>query len=117
MMGSFHLQAEQRWLDFRSAETYQALREDYPDTLIAFGHGDFDASHALSADRTLTQAIARLAYERGFDGIVYQSRLEPTLDCWALFDRSRIDPVAVRAIADDDPDLVEVAALFGLSIR
>lgn len=116
LIGSFHLQAGQRWFDFRSAETYQALREDYPDTIMAFGHDDFDASHALSADRDLTQAIARLAFQEGFDGIVYKSRLEPALNCWALFDRCRIDLVAIDAIAADDPDLVQVAALFGLTV-
>jgi hypothetical protein len=90
LIGSFHLVPGQRWLDFRSTETFQELRTEYPDLVLSLGYEDFDASHALGADRRLTQAISRLAHESGFDGIVYKSRLDPTLDCWALFDRARM---------------------------
>ena len=116
MIASFELASGQRWLDFRSGETFQALREEHPDLILGLGYEDFDASHALSADRDLTQAVARVALEAGYHGIVYRSRLDPMHDCWALFDRATIHPVKFRAITPDDPDLVAVARLFGLRI-
>jgi hypothetical protein len=106
----------QRWLDLRHHETILALRQELSGTLVALGLDDFDLSTALSANRRLTQATARWAYEHGFQGIAYASRHGADLECWALFEGARFEPVEIAPVVADDPDLVVAAGLLGLSV-
>jgi hypothetical protein len=64
-IGVFTLQPRQRWLDLRSLATRVALRSEFASLLSAHALADFDLGDALSRNRSLTQAIARWAYERG----------------------------------------------------
>lgn len=60
----------QRWLDLRAPETREELRAELAATLMTLGLSDLDLSRVLGPQRTLTQAIARWTYERGYAGLV-----------------------------------------------
>ncbi|MBI4493874.1 MAG: RES family NAD+ phosphorylase [Chloroflexi bacterium] len=109
------LSAGQRWLDLRATETRQALRGELATTLLSLGFSDLDVSGVFGPQRTLTQTIARWAYERGYAGLAYASRLDATLTLWALFEGASFEPIGLpEPITPDDPDLVATAQLFGL---
>lgn len=111
------LRPGQRWLDLRATETREALRSELADTLLELGLADLDLSGVLGPRRSLTQAIARWAYEHGYAGIVYRSRFNDALSLWAIFEGAAFDPVGVpEPIVPDAPDLVATARLFGLAI-
>ncbi|HEX2924160.1 MAG TPA: RES family NAD+ phosphorylase [Chloroflexota bacterium] len=113
----FYLRAGQRWLDLRSIETREALRTELAELLVNLNLADLDAGEVLSPNRQLTQAISRWAYERGYNGIAYKSRLDDDLDCWALFQGASIEMVgSIEPISPHDPDFREAATLFGLVI-
>jgi hypothetical protein len=111
------LRPGQRWLDLRATETSEALRSELAATLLDLGLADLDLSEVLGPWRSLTQAIARWAYEHDYAGIVYPSRFKDALSLWAIFEGAAFDPVGVpEPIVPDDPDLVATARLFGLAI-
>jgi hypothetical protein len=108
----------QRWLDLRSMETREALRQELAQTLLDLGFRDLDLSGVIGPGRDLTQAIARWAYEHGNAGLAYNSRFDPRVQCWAVFEGAEFAPVgSPEPIMRTDPDLVAVANLFGLEIR
>ncbi len=83
--------------------------------LQTLGLPDLDLSSVLGPERTLTRTIARWAYEQGYAGLAYQSRLDQTLTLWAIFEGAAFEPVGLpEPITPDDPDLVATARLFGL---
>jgi hypothetical protein len=107
----------QRWLDLRAIETREALRGEFAALILALGLDDLDVSGVSTSKRMLTQAVAGWAHANEYQGIVYPSRLDSTLMCWALFEGAVIEPVPpIRPIARDDPDLRAVAKLFGLVV-
>ncbi len=58
-----------------------------------------------------------LAYEHGHAGVAYASRLDARLTLWAVFEGAAFEPVGLpKPLAPDDPDLLAVARLFGLSV-
>jgi hypothetical protein len=108
----------QRWLDLRSFETRETLRRELAQTLLDLGLEDLDLSGVIGTFRQLTQAIARWASDTGYAGLVYSSRFDVALTCWAIFEGSAFDPVGIpEPILPDDPDLVSSAQSFGLTIR
>jgi hypothetical protein len=118
MLIHLHVPAGGWWLDHRVPATHQALRGLLAHELDPLGYrGRFVWGDLLSHDHRLTQAIAIWAYDEEFDGIVYRSCHDAALDCWALFDRARFSQFgSPLKIARDDPDLLSVAELFGLTL-
>lgn len=114
--GSFRLAPGQRWLDLRLLETREALRQRLAATLQRLGYRDFDMSDILSRDRRLTQAIARWASEEDYQGIVYTSRFDPALDCWAIFEGADYSAFEIAPIAHNDGDLLRAMLLLNLWI-
>jgi hypothetical protein len=117
VVGQLRLVAGQRWLDLRWPQTHQELRRELAPTLLVLGINELDFAAVLGPERPLTQAIARWAYERGYAGIVYASRLDARLACWAIFEGASFEQVGDPVpITPDDPDLRAVARLYGLRI-
>jgi hypothetical protein len=117
LMGRLRLGPGQRWLDLRAPETREALRADLAPTLLRLGLPDLDVGAVHGPSRDLTRAIARWAYERGYRGIRYGSRLDERLANWAIFEGAAFTPDGPPApVARDDADLLAVAALFGLTV-
>lgn len=111
------LRPRQRWLDLRAPETWEVLRRALAATLIELNLGDLDLAAVVGPIRPLTQAVARWAHEHGYAGLVYTSRFDARLTCWAVFEGAGFDPVGTpEPIAPDDPDLVSTARLFGLVV-
>jgi len=106
-----------RWLDLRAPETCEVLRPELADVLLALGMADFDVSGARGPSRELTQRISRWAFDRGFAGIAYRSRVSDDLDCWAIFEGGHWGlvgrPVPIRR---NNPELRLAARLLGLII-
>ena len=85
-------------------------------TLLSLGLSDLDLSRVLGPQRALTQAIARWAYERGYAGLVYNSRLDQRLALWAIFEGAIFEAVGLsEPITLDDRELIATARLYGLA--
>lgn len=116
------------FVDVSHAATMQHLRTGLAPLADRLGVTDVDLSSVTSQQRRFTQGIARYIHEQvddegnpRFAGIRYPSRLNPDWECWAVFD-DRIRhlpgwPNIPSSIFPDDPDLREVARLFGLTIE
>lgn len=89
---------------------------------------DVDLSLVMGPGRELTQRISRHIYEQRdvlgaprFAGIRYVSRLDSTWECWAVFADRMLHipgmPDRPETIPPDDPDLLEIASLFRLTIE
>lgn len=125
LVGCFRL-APARWLDLRALDTFQVLRVAFADLASSLRVSDVDLGAVAGRvpiagdERRLTQAISRWAFERGFDGIAYTSRLDHRYTCWAVFEggASRIHPLGPPDLLNpDDPDFARVALRLGLQIE
>lgn len=117
-----------RFVDLSDVGTMQHLRTGLAPLADRLGIIDVDLSSVTSQQRRFTQGIARYIYDQvdeighpRFAGIRYPSRLNPEWECWAIFD-DRIRhlpgwPNIPSSFFPDDPDLQEVARLFGLTIE
>ena len=116
-LGAFRARPGQHWLDLRAFSTREALRGELAEQLAQLGLSDLDVSAVRGPQRELTQAIARWAYMHGFAGLVYRSRFDDSLGCWAVFEGAEFDPVGIpEPISLGDADLLAAAALFGLCV-
>jgi len=123
LVGSFRV-APGRWLDLRALGTFQILRTAFAELAASLGLADVDLSVVAGQlpiagpERRLTQAISRWAFEQGFGGVVYTSRLHQRYQCWAVFEGTRLQPVGPpEPITPDDPDFVLTARRLGLLIE
>ena len=73
-------------------------------TLLALGLADLDLSGVVGPKRQLTEAIARWAYGHGHASLVYSSRFDAALPCWAIFEGAVFEPVG-----PPDPTLLSAA--------
>ncbi len=114
------LGSRQRWLDLRALEIREQLREVFASLLVELGIPDLDLSAVTRSDlvgRKLTQQIAAWAYDNGYHGITYPSRLAGQGNCRALFEGSRWTAAGnPELVAPDDPDLLAVARVFDLTV-
>lgn len=108
----------QRWLDLRSPQTIEVLRNELASQLANLGYRDrFVHGDLLSHEHKATRLIAGWAINHNFDGIAYASCHDPSLTCWALFEGARIEAVgSAQPVSRDDPDLLAVAKLWNLTI-
>ena len=84
---------------------------------LGYPEAQLDLGDIMSRDRKLTQWISRWAFDQGYQGIAYKSRLDCGYDCWALFEGADVEPMTMpMAIARDDPDLLAVAEMLGLTL-
>jgi hypothetical protein len=75
------------WLDLRRPESHQLLRYELAALLVGLDVQDFDISIATSSERRLTQPIGNWAFEQGYQGIIYCTRFDPRLACYAIVER------------------------------
>ena len=116
-LGRLRILPGQQWLDIGQMATREALRPVFAPLLVSLGLPDLDVAAVCGPERALTQSIARWAYERGYQGIAYRSRLESAYTCWAIFEGAAFEPVGdPEVIRSDDPDLLAVATQMGLSV-
>ena len=88
--------------------------------LIENGFPDLDESAIRRGGkdgRELTQAIAGWAFENGYRGIIYPSRLDG-YECCAVFDTAEFEPDGdPEPLTLDDPDLRAIAKVYNLTIE
>lgn len=110
-----------RFLDVEDQRTRLVLEEVLDPAGELLGEGGLDVPAVRGTDRPLTQAISAWAYRqeaRGrprFGGIRYLSRLNGEWECFAIFDRVRLEATAEEAIARNDPAFVSVVKRYGLT--
>ncbi len=116
-IGRFQPCTGQKWLDLRATRTHRFLRVSLARTLANLGAANLDFSDILSRRRDITQAIARWAYEHGYQGIAYKSRIDSSLDCWAVFEGAEVMPAGhAEEILRDDEDLLRAVDLLLLTL-
>ncbi len=108
-------------VDISHADTLAHLDLALAPLLDLLNLREIDLSTVTSQSRRVTQYASRYIYNQGFAGIRYASRLGSNRECWALFEnRYRHEPgypTLPAAISADDPDLLNLAKRFGLSIE
>jgi hypothetical protein len=116
------------FVDLTAAETIQYLRRPLAAVAHSLGLPDIDEAAVIGPNRAFTQRVARYLYEQCDDeghplyaGIRYCSRLDLEWECWALYaDRMKHlpgMPALSETIFPDDPDLMKIASLWGLTIE
>jgi hypothetical protein len=106
-----------RFADMYRAEWLSYLRRHLEPGLMARrldAIQDFDLALLASQDRRLTQQIATVVYQLGYDGIHYQSRHGSNLDNWALFEPFELDIAPSTLITSDDCNLHSALRLLNL---
>lgn len=108
----------QQWLDLRFPETHQWLRTSLATALVAQGiGGEFAWGELVGARREITQAVSRLSYESGHQGMVFPSSHDPALNCWVVFEGASYRSVGrTGLLRRSDTDVRAVARLLGLAI-
>jgi hypothetical protein len=78
-------------------------------TLLALALENLDLSGVVGPKRQLTEAIAHWAYGHGYAGLVYSSRFDAALTCWAIFEGAVFEPVGPPdpTLLSAVPDLTE----------
>ena len=112
------------FLDVEAPATHEYLSEALATELVALGYEDpLDLSDICNRDRRLSRAIALHAYTATasdgtymYSGIRYMSRIATAWECWAIFQGTRVEVAAQRAIELSDPDLKKIADLWGLRL-
>jgi RES domain-containing protein len=115
-LGRAELGANQRWLDTYAAETRRELRGVLANRLLDLGLDDFDFGDALSRNRLLSQAVSRWAYEQEFRGIVFPSRFEYGMRCWAVFETADFQALDVVPLNPDAVELRTALTFHGLTL-
>lgn len=127
-MGHTVLERGLPFVDLGSVRTLNQLRsavDIWPTEAVI---QDIDLGLVMGPGRELTQRISRHIHEQRdrlglprFAGIRYLSRLDQGWECWAVFtDRMRHIPGMPgmpATIFPDDPDLIEIASIFRLTIE
>jgi hypothetical protein len=110
------------FVDVDDPVTHEYLTTVMADELAGFGVDVLDVDTVRGKNRLLTRAMSSWAYWAATDdgpkysGIRYMSRVIPDQECWAVFEGTEIVEVSRRAIEINDPDLMEIAAMWGLRI-
>jgi RES domain len=121
-IGHLRLDPGQRWLDLRMTAPGSAIAlsrdPDIAALLPALGYGNrVKPGDFVGSDRSLTQALARWAYERDYAGLAYSCSHDLRLDCWAIFSGARFTIASAPSpIEPDDLELIAVARTFELTV-
>jgi hypothetical protein len=110
------------FLDVESPSTLTHLEEELSHVLTALGYKDnLDLGDIRNRDRRLSREIAGWAYTAQDDvgtplysGIRYNSRVQPSQECWAIFDGTPVKVTATRTIELSNVDLKAVADSWDL---
>lgn len=105
-----------RLCDLRNSTNLEHAANGVAGDAAGLGIDDLDASHVTGSDRRVTQRVSRWAYDTGYDGLLYPSRLATAWTCCALFNRIRPRVVNREPVAVADPDLLEVSRAFNIRV-
>lgn len=109
------------FLDVEDLRTHEYLTTELSSVLAGLGVGVLDTAAVRGPNRRLTRAISNWAFAAGLDdggtphygGIRYLSRMGD-FECWAVFEGTSVVEISRDTISLHDPDLISVAATFGL---
>jgi hypothetical protein len=117
-----------RFIDLGTAQSSQYLRGVLAQEAVDYGATDIDQSLLMESNRGFTRVVARHFYEQmnedgspKFAGIRYISRHDTSWECWAVFADRMVHvpgmPGFPETIHPDDPDLLQIAGLFDLTVE
>lgn len=103
--------------DIYSAEWLGEMRRNLASLCVELGIPDLDLSamHRTSP-RKLTQAVSRMARERSFDGILYQSKFGRDIHNWALFEPFQLAHQDSGCFSCCDPELLAALTIHSLRL-
>ncbi|RIR81952.1 RES domain-containing protein [Mycobacteroides abscessus] len=110
------------FIDIDHPQTHEYLTEAIADELSGLGVSTLDVGNIRGHNRLITRAASSWAYWANdangmkYSGIRYMSRVIPDEECWAVFEGTDINEESRRSIAINDPDLAELADMWGLRI-
>ena len=112
------------FLDIEDMGTLTVLEREMSSVLVSLGYeGNVDIADVRNKDRQLSRSIARWAYvaqsdlgEPLYSGIRYLSRVDPTGECWAVFDGTEVDVVAEHVIDATDQDLLRLVQAWDVRL-
>jgi RES domain len=112
-----------QFLNVDSGETREVLRQELARILAFYGYADFDAGVVHAQDRRITRWIGQWAYGARDDddrpvyaGVRYTSRLDPSWECWAVFQDVSIAEIARHPVLLHDEALQRVAQRSNLRV-
>ena len=112
-----------RFLNVETLDTRQVLRSELAELLAFHGYKDLDVSVVRGGDRRITRWIGRWAFLQRDDdgaptyaGVRYLSRLSTSWECWAVFNRVKLEEQERRPILRGDDSLARIASAYGLTV-
>lgn len=113
------------FVDLEDFQTRSELLRQLAERLGEIGAETLDIPDVTGTNRLLTREIAQWCYaetdEAGnalYGGLRYTSRYDANEECWAVFWREEVLFVdEQRAIAQNDPHLIEVSAAWGMRVH
>jgi hypothetical protein len=117
------IEDELPFLDVESAQTRAFLEPLFAPALVAYGFEHLDIPTIMTGDRRLTRLISQWAWTMmdenlapRFAGIRYRSRLGMDWECWAVFDRTRVEIFEQRPITLEMESLQAIRELYALRV-
>lgn len=117
-------QKSARFLDVEHPATHRFLERELAPLLALWDISELDVSVIRGADRRITRWISFWAWQAmtptgrpRFAGIRYVSRLNSDWECWALFDRARLEELEREPIHKSNSALRAVAKHFDLTVH
>lgn len=120
------IENELSFVDIDHPDTLAELntRRDLMVRLSRYGVDELDLGIVTAKDRRLTRCIAEYLYfmtdgdgQPLWNGIRYMSRHGEGRECWAVFDHAPLEVIERQSIERSHPELLKVAALYGLTIH
>lgn len=112
------------FLDVESCETHRVLERELAQLLVVLGTAEIDVASVRGPDRRLTRWISQWTWSQTtpsgrprYAGIRYLSRINSDWECWAVFDRARLQEVHRESIFRTDASLLAVANHFDLIVH
>jgi hypothetical protein len=121
LMGKLQIDPDAQFVDVGDPRTHTALQQLIGTALLkALGLHRIDIGAFTHPDRRVTRQVAEelhVLLADTFAGIRYPSVLDPTAECWAMWEDARgqlLHPVDVEPIDITSPDLARALPALGL---
>jgi hypothetical protein len=116
VIAKFQLKTPRPFIDLRAPATLTVLNRELCDVALELQIQEIDLSSLLESQHQLSREIARWAFENGYAGAVFPSRLGDLPSCWAIFEgRATVvalgnpDTIPDRGLLKEAADILAIA--------